>query len=218
MNEQDAIDCLNSHKDAKPSEVGEAVDILYRSYDTYDKVAQQLELKIPDYVLGRMHRIFKLPKGILWKVDEGQIGVTQAALITRLEDEEAQWLLAITAVEKNLRANECENVVNLVLKEGWSTRKALSTVTGVRFEEISPPTLLLPVSVDFWFALIRASWGQSKDWQDLCYQLIREGVDVDGKEVADQLEALANDILTQLESIAATLRQAGEQYAEEVKQ
>lgn len=218
MNEQDAIDRLNSHKDAKPSEVGEAVDVLYRSYDTYERVAQQLELKIPDYVLGRMHRIYRLPKGILWKVDEGQIGTTQAALITRLKDEESQWLLAITTVEKKLRANECENVVNLVLKEDWSIRDALSTVTGVRFEEISPPTLLLPVGVDFWFALIRASWGQSKDWQDLCYQLIREGVDVDIKKVADQLDSLANDVASNLESLAATLRQAGERYAEEVRE
>ena len=218
MNEHEAIDCLNAYKEVKASEAGEAVDVLYRLHGTYEKVAQQLELTIPDYALGRMHRIFNLPKGILWKVDEEEIGITHAALITRLNDEEAQWLLAITAVEKDLRANECENVVNLVLKEGWTIRDALSTVTGVRFDEISPPTLLLPVGVDFWFALIRASWGQSKDWQDLCYQLIREGVDVDTKEVANQLEVLAKDVSTQLESIAATLRQAGEKYAEEVKE
>lgn len=214
MNEQDAIDCLNSYKDAKLSEVGAAVDVLYRIYGTYEKVAQQLELNIPDYVLGRMHRISRLPRGIVWKVDEGQLGVTQAALITRLRDEESQWLLAITSIEKKLRASECENVVNLVLKEGWVIRDALSTVTGVHFDEISPPTLLLPISVDFWFALIRASWGQSKDWQDLCYQLIREGVDVDNKEIAAQLESLAKDTATQLARIAATLREAGEQYAE----
>ena len=77
---------------------------------------------------------------------------------------------------------------------------------------------MLPVSVDFWFALIRASWGKHKDWQDICYQLIREGVDVDTKEVADQLEALAKDVSVQLENIAATLRQAGDLYAEEVKE
>lgn len=218
MNEQDAIDCLNSYRDAKPSEAGAAVDVLYRIYGTYEKVAQQLELNIPDYVLGRMHRTSRLPKGILWKVDEGQIGVTQAALITRLKDEEDQWLLAITALEKRLRANECERVVNLVVKDSWTIRDALSAVTGVRFDEISPPTLLLPVGVDFWFALIRASWGQSKDWQDLCYQLIREGVDVDNKEVADQLDTLANAVATNLEALAITLRQAGQQYAEEVKE
>ena len=102
MNEQEAIDCLIVANDRKSSEVGEAVDVLYRLHGTYEKVAQQLELNIPDYVLGRMHRIYRLPKGILWKVDEGQIGITQAALITRLKDEEAQWLLAITVVEKEV--------------------------------------------------------------------------------------------------------------------
>lgn len=214
MNEQSAIECLNVYKNLKPSEVGRAVDVLYRLHGTYEKVAQQLEVVIPDSSLGRMHRIFKLPKGILWKVDEGQIGYTQAAQITRLEEEESQWLLAITIVEKKLRANECQNVVNLVLKEGWSIKDALSAVTGVHFDEISPPTLLLPVGVDFWFALIRASWVQSKDWQDLCYQLIREGVDVDSKEVADQLDALADDVATNLEALAVTLRQAGERFAE----
>ena len=218
MNEQDAIDCLTAIEDKKSSEIGEAIDFLYQIHGTYKEIAQHPLIKMSDKMLGQRHHIFQLPKGILWKVDEGQIGITQAYQVTRLKDEEAQWILAITIVEKNLRANECESVINLVLKEGWSIRDALSTVTGVRFEEISPPVLMLPVSVEFWFALIRASWGKSKDWQDLCYQLIREGVDVDTKEVADQLEALAKDVSTQLENIAVTLRQAGELYAEEVKE
>ena len=212
MDTQEAMACLADPNNRKLSEVGESIDVLYKLHGTYDNVAQQLS--ISRGFLSSRHRIFQLPKGIRWKVDEGQIGISQADQITRLKDEEAQWLLAITAVEKNLRANECENVVNLVLKEGWSIRDALSMAVGVRFDEISPPALLLPVGVDFWFALIRASWGQSKDWQDLCYQLIREGVDVDNKEIAAQLEALAKDTATQLERIAATLREAGEQYSE----
>ena len=217
MNEQDAIDFLTAIEDKKPSEIGEAIDALHQIHGAYKKIAQQLPM-MSDSVLGQRHRISQLPKGILWKVDEGQIGITHAAQITRLKDENAQWLLAITIVEKNLHANECEKVVNLILKEGWTIQDALGTVTGIRFEEISPPLLMLPISVDFWFALIRASWGKRKDWQDLCYQLIREGVDVDTKEVADQLEALAKDVSAQLENIAVTLRQAGDLYAEEVKE
>ncbi len=216
MNEQDALDCLKSSENAKPSEVGAAVDVLYQKYRTYDRISQQTSM--PSRVISSRHHIYQLPQGIRWKVDEGQIGITQAIQITKLKDEESQWLLAITVLEKKLRVNECENVVNLVLKEGWAIRDALGAVTGVRFDEISPPTLLLPIGVDFWFALIRASWGQGKDWQDLCYQLIREGVDVDTKEVANQLESLSKNVSTQLESIAATLRQAGERYAEEVKE
>ena len=213
MDTQEAMACLADPNNRKPSEVGESVGVLYKIHGTYNKIAQQLSIS-RGFLISR-HRIYQLPKGICWKVDEGQIGISQADQITRLKDEEAQWLLAITALEKNLRANECERVVNLIVKDDWSTKDAISTVTGVRFEEISPPTLLLPVSVDFWFALIRASWGQSKDWQDLCYQLIREGVDVDNREVADQLEALTKDLSSQLESITETLRQAGERFSEE---
>ena len=216
MDTQEAMACLADPNNRKISEVGKSIDVLYKIHGTYDNVAQQLSMSRG--FLSSRHRIYQLPKGILWKVDEGQIGISQAEQITRLKDEEAQWLLAITTLEKRLRANECERVVNLVVKDGWTTRDALSAVTGVRFDEISPPTLLLPIGVDFWFALIRASWGQSKDWQDLCYQLIRECVDVDNKEVAAQLEALANNTAIQLENIAATLRQAGQRYAEEVKE
>ena len=209
MNEQEAINCLNA-EDASPSELGESVDVLHRLHGTYAKIAQQPKVNKSEEFLGRMHRIFRLPKGILWKVDEGQIGITHASFITRLKDEQGQWLLAIASAEKELRATECEDVVNLVLKQGWSIKDALSTVTGVKFEEISPPILVLPVGVDFWFDLIRASWGQSKDWQDLCYQLIRAGVDVDTKEIADKLDMLSNAVAADLEALAMTLRQAGE--------
>lgn len=215
MDTQEAMACLADSNNRNISEVGESIDVLYKIHGTYANVAQQLSMS-PGFLSSR-HHIYQLPKGILWKVDEGQIGISQAEQITRLKDDEDQWLLAITALEKRLRANECERVVNLVVKDGWTIRDALSAVTGIRFDEISPPTLLLPVGVDFWFALIRASWGQSKDWQDLCYQLIREGVDVDNREVAAQLEALAKDLSTQLETIAVTLFQAGEGFTEEVQ-
>ena len=205
---------LSDTEGKTPSELGEAVDVLYQEYRTYEQIAQQLP--VSSNFLRSRHRIFQLPKGIRWKVDQGEIGITQADQITRLRDEEAQWLLAITAIEKNLKAAECESVVNLVLKEKWSIRNALSAVNGVRFEEISPPVLLLPIGVDFWFALIRASWGEGKDWQDLCYQLIREGVDVDVRDVATQLEVIAKDFSTRIEEIATSLHEAGERYTEDI--
>ena len=218
MNEQDAITCLASHKNRKPSEIGESVDVLYKIYGTYNKTKTAQRLSVSCDFLSSRHRVFQLPKGIRWKVDEGQIGITQARQIAKLKNKEAQWLLAITTVEKKLHAIECENVVNLVLKEDWEIKNALSTVAGVRFDGISPPALMLPVGVDFWFALIQSAWGQSKNWQDLCYQLIREGVDVDNKEIAAQLEALTKNVSTQLESIAVTLRQAGDKHAEAEKE
>ncbi len=216
MDAKEAIACLSDPEGKTPSELGKAVDVLYQKHRTYQKIARQLPLS--SGFLSSRHRIFQLPKGIQWKVDQEQIGISQANQITRLKDEDDQWLLAVTVAEKELTSNECEKVVNLVLKENWSIRDALSTVTGVRFAEISPPMLLLPVGVDFWFALIRASWGQSKDWQDLCYQLIREGVDVDTKEVATQIEYLAKDFSIRLEEIATSLRESGERYREDTPQ
>ena len=215
MDTHEAIACLAEPDNRKPSEIGDAVDLLYRIHGSYKEIAQQLPAKISDKMLGQRHRIYQLPKGILWKVDEGQIGITQAYQITRLPNTDDQWILAITVVEKKLRAAECENVVSLVLKENWAMRDALGTVTGVRFEEISPPLLMLPIKVDFWFALTQSAWGQGEDWQDLCYRIIRQGVDVDNKEVAAQLEAVTRNVSSQLSSIAETLRQAGERFSEE---
>ncbi len=193
MDVQTAMMCLAAPV-SKPSEVGMAVDVLYREYGAYSVIAEKVNSKgtkrSPAFLSSR-HRIFQLPKGIRWKIDEDQIGITHAYQISRLENEEDQWLLAISIVEKDLSPSECENVVNLVMNKEYPIREALSLVTGVRFEEISPPVLLLPVEVDFWFNLIRSAWSQGKNWEDLCYQFIREGIDVNIKDVASQLESLA---------------------------
>ena len=202
MNIQDAMICFAT-PGKMPSEMGEAVDVLYREYGTYNLISDKLNMegiKRSSSFLSTRHRIFQLPKGIRWKVDEKRISVTQAYQISRIENEYDQWLLAISVVEKNLSPAECERVVNLVMNQGSSIREALSVVAGVRFEEISPPTLLLPIGVDFWFDLIRSAWSRGKNWEDLCYQLIREGIDVDLTEVA-----------TQLELLALTLREAGQE-------
>ena len=139
MNEQDAIDFLTATEGKKPSEIGEAIDALYQIHRTYKKIAQQLPM-MSDSMLGQRHRIFQLPKGILWKVDEGQIRITHAAQITRLKDEDAQWLLAITIVEKKLHANECEKVVNLILKEGWTIQDALAQSPEFDLRKLAHPS------------------------------------------------------------------------------
>lgn len=202
MNVDEAMACLAT-PDIKLSEEGEAVDILYRQYGTYSLISDKLNMegiRRSSNFLNTRHRIFQLPEGIRWKVDEKRIGVTQAYQISRIENERDQWLLAISVVEKDLSPTECERVVNLVSNQGNSVKEALSVVAGVRFEEISPPTLLLPVGVDLWFDLIRSAWSREENWEDLCYQLIREGIDVNLKEVA-----------VQLESLASTLREAGQE-------
>lgn len=197
MDKHQALQLLNDREGKKPSEIGEAVDVLYNEHGSYKQIPRPTGVSL-DY-LSLYRRIYQLPRGIHWKVDEGIITPGQAYQISRVADDNDQWLLAITIVEKKLRSDECENVVNSVLNNNLSMRDALSVVTGVRFEKISPPTLLLPISVDFWFTMTRLAWDSQQDWQDFCYQSIRQGMGVDIKEVASQLEA-----------IAASLRQAGE--------
>lgn len=195
MDENDAIMCLVNHTNRKPSEIGAAVDTLHHRLHSYDAISERLNTEFsvnlsPGFLNSR-HRLFKLPKGIRWKIDEGKIGITQAASITRLEREPDQWLLAVAVVERNISSSDCENVANLVVRRTLSIKEALSRVVGVRFDEISPPALLLPMPVDFWYALSQSAWDKGMDWQDLCYQLIRQGLDIDLVETAAHLEEIA---------------------------
>ncbi len=190
MEEKVAVEYLTAPKGKKPSEIGEAVDVLYQKYHSYQAIAQQLNMS-PNFLSSR-HRIFQLPKGIQWKVDQEQIGIEQGYQISRLENEDDQWLLALAIIEEKLSTKECENVVNIVLKQNGSIRDALSISTGVRFDKIQP--LLLPIRFDSRLAMCRSAWSQCKNWEDFCYQLIRQGIDVDIKKVAIQLEALASDL------------------------
>ena len=139
------------------------------------------------------HRISQLPVGILWKVDEGYIGIEQAYQITRLKQEEDKWILAIAIVEvKGLTAKECGKVVNAVLNAGKSIVDSLSILVGIHFDEIQP--LSLPLGSDIWTEICKIAWTQRQKWEDLCYQLVRQGVDVNIQEVASQLEGLAVDL------------------------
>lgn len=197
MNNHEALQLLNDREGRKPSEIGEAVDVLFNEHGSYSHTPRPTGVSLDFLSLHR--RIYQLPRGIRWKVDEGIITTGQAYQISRVVNDEDKWLLAITIVEKSLRSSECENVVNNVLNNNLSMRDALSVVTGVRFAEISPPPLFLPISVDFWFTMTRLAWDNQQDWQDFCYQSIKQGMDVSLKDAASKLEA-----------IAASLREAGE--------
>ncbi len=190
MDVEIAREYLTAPKGKKTSEIGEAVDVLYREYSSYKAIAQKLKVS-PSFLSSR-HRIFQLPKGIQWKIDQEQISIRQSHQISRLKSEDDQWLLAFVILEEELAVNECKNVVDIVVKQNKSIRDALSISTGVRFDKIQP--LLLPIRFDLRLAICRSAWSQGKDWADLCYQLIRQGIDLDIKEVAIQLEALASDL------------------------
>ena len=186
-----ARELLRTKDASPPSEIAEAVDVLYQELGTYQAIAR--EIGRSDKFWSVRHRIFRLPAGIQWKIDEGQIGIEQGYHISRLKDEEDQWLLAVTIIEaKDLTADECKNVVNLVLNEKKPIREALGVLAGIRFDNIQP--LLLPLGFDLRLEICKVAWSQCQEWADLCYQLILQGIDVDIKEAARQLEKLASDL------------------------
>ena len=191
MDTETARVILGSYAEKKPSEIGNAVDVLYPGFGTYKAIAA--EFGRSDSFWSVRHRLFQLPVGIRWKIDEGQISMEQGIEISKLKNEAEQWLLAFTITEtQNLTAKECQNVVNLVLKEEKSIREALGVSAGIRFDKIQP--LLLPLGFDIRLAICKRAWARHQEWEDLIYQLILQGIDVDIKEVASQLEKLASDL------------------------
>ena len=191
MDAETAKGILETYATRKPSEIGNAVNVLYPRFGTYKAISETFGRS--DKYWSIRHRLFQLPKGIQWKIDEGQISTEQGIEIAKLKNEEDQWLLAFAVTEtKNLTAKECGNVVNLVLKEGKSIREALSVSAGIRFDKIQP--LLLPLSFNIRLAICKRAWGRGKEWEDLTYQLILQGIDVDMNKVALELEKLASEI------------------------
>lgn len=172
MNIDTAKKSLRNIAKKRPSVIGKAIDVLYQEYGSYNTIAQQT--LVSRKVLSKRHRIFHLPKGIQWKVDEGHIKVGQACYISRLKDENDQRLLAFVIVEEKLSAKECEDVVSATLKQNRSLKEVLSTLTGVRFDKTYP--LLLPIGFDLHLAISQNAWDKKQNWGDLCYRFIRQGL------------------------------------------
>lgn len=175
----------------KPSKIGEAVDVLLETFKTYQSIKKEFG-RSEDFWSIR-HRIYQLPEGIKWKVDEGQIAIGQAEQLIRLDNEEDQWLLAIAIIESvNLTATESRNVVNLVLNENTPIREALGVSAGIHFDKTYP--LVLPLPFDTWFSICKRAWTEGKNWADHTYELILQGLEVNPEKVACQLEKLASDL------------------------
>ena len=191
MDTNAARELLTSQDAKKPSEIGAAIDVLYKELGTYQAIADQVGRSESFY--NERHRIFQLPAGIQWKIDEGIISLTQGVQISRLTDEADQWLLAITIIEtKDLTAEECKNVVNIVLNEDKSLQDTLGVLAGIRFDKIQP--LLLPLGFDLRLEICKVAWARHCEWGDLCYRLILQGLDVDIEAIASQLENLVSDL------------------------
>ena len=190
MNAASAREHLSDLEGKTPCEIGEAVDVLYPEYGSYVTIAQQFGKS--DKFWNTRHRLFQLPEGIRWKIDGGQIGIDQGYQISRLTNDEDQWVLALAIIEEeDLTAKECQNVVNLVLNQEKSVRDALSVSAGIRFDKIP---LLLPLGFDIRLSICKVAWKQCQSWENLCYHLILQGIDVDIREIARQLEELAADL------------------------
>ena len=191
MDIETARKIVGAHNQKKLSEVAKAVDVLYQALGTYQSITREIGRSDKFWIVR--HRISQLPIGILWKIDDGDIGIEQAYQITRLKQEEDKWVLAIAIVEvKGLTAKECGKVVNVVLNEGKSIMDSLSILVDIHFDKIQP--LSLPLGSDIWTEICKIAWTQRQRWEDLCYQLVRQGVDVNIQEVASRLETLALDL------------------------
>ncbi len=191
MDKDTAREYLTDPQGKKPSEIGEAVDVLYEDYGSYQEMARAFQ-KVGGSTLSTRRRIFQLPKGIRWKVDEGQISITNALQIARLGDENAQWLLAFAIVEEQLEADVCSNVVNRVLKYEDSIREALSAAAGVRCEKVIP--LLLPLGFDIRLAIAQNAWNRSQELQDFCYDQICQDPDAAARELVCKYRALLSQL------------------------
>lgn len=188
MDATTAREHLSAPEGKTPCEIGEAVDVLYPEYGSYVTIAQQFGKSATFW--STRHRLFQLPEGIRWKIDDRQIGIEQGYQLSRLTSDEDQWVLALAIIEaEDLTAKECQNVVSLVLNQEKSIREALSLSAGIRFDKIQP--LLLPLGFDIRLSICKVAWKQCQNWEDLGYRLILQGIDVDIREVASQLEELA---------------------------
>ena len=195
MDKTTALEYLEQPDNRTPSEVGEAVEVLYNDYNSYKKMANELRLRISPNILSSRHRIFRLPKGIRWKIDEGKILITIGNEISRLKNEQDQWLLAFAVVEEQLDTEVCANVVNRVLKYNDSIRDALSVAAGVKSDAVVP--VLLPLGFDIRLALSQRAWNQEKEVADFCFNQIRQGIRVDLPALTDELR----EILSKLDSL-----------------
>ena len=191
MNLETARNIIAAHTENKPSEIAEAVDVLYQEFGTYHAITQEIGKSDKFWIMR--HRISQLPGGIRWKIDEGHISIGHGYQIARLNREEDRWLLAIVIIEaRYLTTKECRQIVNLVLNEGESIMDSLSILADIHFNEIQP--LSMPLESHIWIEICKIAWTRYQKWEDLCYQFVRQGVDIDFQEIAAQLEKIASDL------------------------
>jgi hypothetical protein len=179
------MECLKKPEDLKLSQLGESVDILLKDYKNYLNISKNCQISAKR--LGEYHRIFKLPKGIMWLVDTGVLLSGHAIQIGRLEGED-QWLLAFVIMDEKLSVSITQKVVSEFVNKSCTFKDALSSVAGIDSERIK--ALLLPLSFDERFRISCAAWKNEMDWRDFCLYAINEYTRVDSKQIAAKLRDL----------------------------
>lgn len=189
MDSQTARDWLNDAGDRKPSELGEAVDVLYRELGNYKAIAKEVDMS-PDR-LSELRRVFLLPEGIRWQFEKGKIRIGHVEQISRLQEDE-QWLLAFTIVQEKITVKGSKEVVDGVIKRGRKLRDVLYDMIGVRFDQVKP--LLFPFTFEESFKISRAAWSKKLEWADFSLSAIEEATRVDLDHIAGKLESLAHQL------------------------
>lgn len=180
---------LEQPRDRKPSELGEAVDVLCQKYGTYKAITK--EVPLTSARLSKLHQVFRLPAGIRWQVDEGKLRIGHAHEISRLQEDD-QWLLAFTIVEAKMSVQESKQVVDAVTRNNRPLREVLKTLSGIRFDEVKP--LLLPLPFEDLFRITRAAWSKKSEWADFSLRAIEEATRVDREHIAAELSSLADQL------------------------
>ena len=193
MDLETAKEYIQTPDNRRPSELGEAVDRLYQEYGGYKAISAEIGLS--SNRLSQFHRIFQLPDGIRWQVDERKITIVHAMQISRLRDEGDKWLLAFTVVTRKLSVKDSQEAVNASIKHNRSLKDVLYELIGIRFDQVDV-SLLLPFSFEERFKLSRVAWTKKLDWSDFCLEAIRTATQVDVQQIADELECIVNRLIS----------------------
>lgn len=230
MINEEAWEILKNLEGKKPSEIGEAIDVLLPQYRPknrakggYKELSEAIgkkRLPVSGYKLSQFHSIYRLPQGIQWKIDQGEIGVAHGAQIDKLKSEEDQWVLALAVAyaskeskgkrSAQLFEKDCKDIVKRVLKNGDSIRDSVGK-SGVLFKKLDPSVGVSKFSSpEEWIAVSKEAWNRHMNRPAFCSHLIAQKYSVlsDIEKVADQIEEMNQELQSQfLAKIVDKLRQ-----------
>lgn len=189
MNLDNARECLNIPTGKKSSEIGEAVDLLFHEFRSYKKIAEQVELSSKR--ISEFHRVYKLPKGIRWQVDDGKLLIGHAMQISRLPEND-QWMLAFVIIEEKINVKDTRKIVNEFLNSENDLTSVLKTVAGIDSDSIK--ALLLPLSFEERFQIVCSAWEKEMSWADFGLNSIRVATRVDIEKIAGELTKIVEKI------------------------